>query len=460
MYIVRYITVITFLGVFNMIYNNSNGVQIQPVQPVQPVFVPTQPVQQVQPVYVPQPAQDAAGLSDRDRLMMLSGQVDALTSVVAAQQQHTVYAPPVMAGFQNKKKNRWFVKSALFLGVSYAVWTFALPADLKQRFLSGDSFTVANKHVKSIHPDLLAVYRKAQASTSFNIQITEKGGLRDIEEQKALVKKGASKTLNSRHMTGHAVDLEVRYSGKRSNAKDWYWCRKINVAMQKAAKDLGVKIKWGGTWKGFPDGYHYQLTWKSYPIQQQKAKKKNYISVSNENWSRYKTIVKKFESGNNYKIVNKYYYLGAYQLGAAALCDAGLIKTTPCDAMYRCATDNDQSSFCKKMLRVAKGKQPEHGRFLNNKNNWLKGSAPQFLNNSTWQDGAFSAYTLKNVNIGYKNGALSDKSSDKEILGYAAGAHLKGHAAAKKYILSQVDSADRNGTKVSSYVNKTMAFIL
>jgi uncharacterized protein YcbK (DUF882 family) len=39
-------------------------------------------------------------------------------------------------------------------------------------------------------------------------------GLRTVEEQKALVAKGASKTMNSKHLTGDAVDLMAFISGR------------------------------------------------------------------------------------------------------------------------------------------------------------------------------------------------------------------------------------------------------
>ena len=87
-------------------------------------------------------------------------------------------------------------------------------------------------------------------------------GLRSKERQKELVAAGASKTMNSRHITGHAVDLAAYVNGIRW---DWPLYEKIAKAMKQAAYELNIKIEWGGDWKSFKDGPHIQLTWKAYP---------------------------------------------------------------------------------------------------------------------------------------------------------------------------------------------------
>ena len=100
-----------------------------------------------------------------------------------------------------------------------------------------------------VHHDLMKVFRRAQQLTSFTINIKE--GVRDAVTQKSYFKRGASQTLNSRHLTGHALDLEVEYRGKKTDKKDWFWCRKINTAMQQASRELQVPIKWGGNGVAF-----------------------------------------------------------------------------------------------------------------------------------------------------------------------------------------------------------------
>ena len=70
-------------------------------------------------------------------------------------------------------------------------------------------------------------------------------GLRTIEEQKALVAKGASKTMKSKHLDGNAVDLMAWIDGGRweLNLYD-----EIADAMKAAAIDCGVAVKWGAAW--------------------------------------------------------------------------------------------------------------------------------------------------------------------------------------------------------------------
>jgi len=70
-------------------------------------------------------------------------------------------------------------------------------------------------------------------------------GLRTIEEQKALVAKGASKTMKSKHLDGHAVDLMAYVDGDRweLNLYD-----EIADAMAEGARAVDVPIRWGAAW--------------------------------------------------------------------------------------------------------------------------------------------------------------------------------------------------------------------
>ena len=111
------------------------------------------------------------------------------------------------------------------------------------------------ERMQGVHPDLVNVVKLAIELTEVDFGVTE--GLRTIERQRELVAKGASKTMNSRHITGHAVDL-VAYVG-REVRWDWPLFHKIAAAMKQAANALGVQIVWGGDWKSFPDGPHFEL---------------------------------------------------------------------------------------------------------------------------------------------------------------------------------------------------------
>lgn len=115
-------------------------------------------------------------------------------------------------------------------------------------------------NLTGVHPDLIAVVKRAIAMTTVDFRVQQ--GLRSRSEQEMLVKKGASRTLNSRHLTGHAVDLVALVAGEVR--WDWPLYHQIAKAMKAAAKDLNVPITWGGDWK-FKDGPHFELSWKQYP---------------------------------------------------------------------------------------------------------------------------------------------------------------------------------------------------
>ena len=110
------------------------------------------------------------------------------------------------------------------------------------------SFKLSNRSLSrldGVHPDLVAVVKRAIELTDIDFGVTE--GLRTAERQKELVAKGASKTMNSRHLTGHAVDV-VAYLGTEVS---WHFgfYYKIAAAFRKAAIELGIPIVWGACWQ-------------------------------------------------------------------------------------------------------------------------------------------------------------------------------------------------------------------
>lgn len=116
-------------------------------------------------------------------------------------------------------------------------------------------------NLKGVHPDMIRIVRHAATISSVPFIVTE--GLRSVERQKQLMKAGASKTMRSRHLTGHAVDLAALVGGKVR--WDWPLYAKIAAAMKRAANDLGLSVEWGGDWRSFKDGPHFQLPWGAYP---------------------------------------------------------------------------------------------------------------------------------------------------------------------------------------------------
>jgi peptidoglycan L-alanyl-D-glutamate endopeptidase CwlK len=115
------------------------------------------------------------------------------------------------------------------------------------------------QNLSGVHPDLVAVVKRAIQITEVDFTVIE--GVRSRERQKQLVVKGASKTMNSRHITGHAVDM-VPWP------IDWDDLERFEImaeAMKQAAEELDIPIVWGGDWKTFFDGPHFELDRKVYP---------------------------------------------------------------------------------------------------------------------------------------------------------------------------------------------------
>lgn len=121
--------------------------------------------------------------------------------------------------------------------------------------------------LEGAHPDLQRVIKRAAAISNIDFTVLEV--LRTLERQKALVAQGASTTMKSRHLPGkngksHAVDIApLDDSGKVSWA--WPLYNKLAPIIKQAAKDEGVPIEWGGDWRTFKDGPHWQLPWGKYP---------------------------------------------------------------------------------------------------------------------------------------------------------------------------------------------------
>ena len=131
--------------------------------------------------------------------------------------------------------------------------------------------------LEGVHPDLVRVVKKAAAMSDLDFTVLE--GLRTLETQKKYVADGRSKTMNSRHLTGHAVDLAPMIDGKVS--WDWPLYHRLAEVVRAASIKENVPIRWGGTWKlltaiqgpitakvlsrSFPDGPHFELPRANYP---------------------------------------------------------------------------------------------------------------------------------------------------------------------------------------------------
>ena len=152
-------------------------------------------------------------------------------------------------------------------------------------------FKLSSKSIDNleyVHEDLCHVVMRSIEITDCDFMVFE--GLRTIERQKELVSMGASRTMRSRHLTGHAVDLVPVYNG--TPRWDWPLCYRVAEAMRVAAKEYAVPLVWGGVWdrclnglekdlgdemtdyifrckhaniKPFADGPHFELPRENYP---------------------------------------------------------------------------------------------------------------------------------------------------------------------------------------------------
>ena len=126
--------------------------------------------------------------------------------------------------------------------------------------------------MNGVHRDLVAIVHKA-----FEIAVESKGvtfrvteGVRTMDRQKELFNKGASKSMSSRHVPENnlckmscAVDVIALDNGKGTWLLPHY--KTISDYFKQAAKELGLLVEWGGDWKSFTDGPHFQLPVLNYP---------------------------------------------------------------------------------------------------------------------------------------------------------------------------------------------------
>ena len=118
-----------------------------------------------------------------------------------------------------------------------------------------------------VHRDLVRVVNRAADICPIKLMVIE--GVRTLAKQREYFAAGKSKTMRSRHLTGAAVDLAPIVDTDGDGDLELSWNLKdfkpIAAAMKQAAKELNVGIEWGGDWRSFKDGPHWQLPWKDYP---------------------------------------------------------------------------------------------------------------------------------------------------------------------------------------------------
>jgi peptidoglycan L-alanyl-D-glutamate endopeptidase CwlK len=112
--------------------------------------------------------------------------------------------------------------------------------------------------LRGVDANLIALAKKAREISPIPFEITE--GLRTKERQRYLVKTGKSRTMNSYHLRGKAMDFVAMPGGKVSwDLKDYKTI--VEKAFKPAAKALGLtdRIVYGIYWKSIVDGPHVEI---------------------------------------------------------------------------------------------------------------------------------------------------------------------------------------------------------
>jgi peptidoglycan LD-endopeptidase CwlK len=118
------------------------------------------------------------------------------------------------------------------------------------------------KRLQGVHPDLVKVVTRAIQLTTLDFMVLE--GLRTLERQRQLLAQGRTQILNSRHLSGHAVDIAPIENGQP--IWDWPAYQRLAEFVKQAAREVNVPVEWGGDWSNFPDGPHWQLPVAKYPV--------------------------------------------------------------------------------------------------------------------------------------------------------------------------------------------------
>lgn len=128
--------------------------------------------------------------------------------------------------------------------------------------------------LEGVNPNLVKVVKRAIEISGVDFRVSE--GLRTKERQAELVRKGASQTMNSRHLTGDAVDLVAIVDGQVSWDFNYYYT--IAKAVAQASNELGVLVRWGGAWTVITNKDGTPQDWvKAYKTERKRLGKKEFL---------------------------------------------------------------------------------------------------------------------------------------------------------------------------------------
>lgn len=126
-------------------------------------------------------------------------------------------------------------------------WAKAIQDKVASAAKSGFVFGKSSlKELEGVKTELVLLARRALELSTQDFCVYD--GLRTVKEQERHVKNGTSKTMNSKHLKGLAVDLVPWIKGKPT--WDWDAIYPIACAVDEAAREMGIehKIRWGGAW--------------------------------------------------------------------------------------------------------------------------------------------------------------------------------------------------------------------
>jgi len=127
--------------------------------------------------------------------------------------------------------------------------------------MTQDYTTRTAANLATVHPDLQKLAHRADELTEVEFLVTE--GIRTMKRQRELVAAGASQTLKSRHLTGHAIDIVPLIGSEVCWKSQAFWLPL--EAFRKAARELAIDVEFGADWRTLKDLPHIQLSRKSYP---------------------------------------------------------------------------------------------------------------------------------------------------------------------------------------------------
>ena len=111
------------------------------------------------------------------------------------------------------------------------------------------------ERLEGVDERLKAIVIECAARCPYPFNVSE--GLRTKEQQREYVRQGKSRTMNSKHHTGKAVDLYPLTMNRKQ--VDWSRFEELADLMFQVASDQGVELVWGGHWKTFVDKCHFVL---------------------------------------------------------------------------------------------------------------------------------------------------------------------------------------------------------